>query len=196
MVDTVLVCWYHIGEVRLTYNMILNLLRVEDLKVEDMIKRSFSEFDSQKDSGEVERLLLQGAHPLVVYTTICYAICMPDSTNEQRIRRTHNLFRLSYPSLTRPLSVYVYTRFAVDVLIAVVRLQQCYAGRRRLDKQQLLYEQFLHSSTMAQEFQLEVEQFHDFSKRLADLNYDITLEIKHKVRAALQCCRRLSLDCA
>ena len=55
-------CWYHIGEARLTYNMILNLLRVEDLKVEDMIKRSFSEFDSQKDSGEVERLLLQGAH--------------------------------------------------------------------------------------------------------------------------------------
>ena len=53
---------HHIGEVRLTYNMILNLLRVEDLKVEDMIKRSFSEFDSQKDSGEVERLLLQGAH--------------------------------------------------------------------------------------------------------------------------------------
>ena len=53
--------------------MILNLLRVEDLKVEDMIKRSFSEFDSQKDSGEVERLLLQGAHPLV-YTMICYAI--------------------------------------------------------------------------------------------------------------------------
>ena len=25
-----------------------------------MIKRSFSEFDSQKDSGEVEKLLLQG----------------------------------------------------------------------------------------------------------------------------------------
>ena len=73
----------------------------------------------------------------------------------------------------------------MDVLIAVVRLNHCYAGRRRLDKQQLLYEQFLHSSTMAQEFQLEVEQFHDFSKRLADLNYDITLEIKHKVRVAM-----------
>lgn len=29
--------------------MILNLLRVEQLKVEDMIKRSFSEFHSQKD---------------------------------------------------------------------------------------------------------------------------------------------------
>lgn len=33
---------------RLTYNMILNLLRVEALQVEDMIKRSFSENKSQK----------------------------------------------------------------------------------------------------------------------------------------------------
>ena len=33
---------------RLTYNMILNLLRVEDFRVEDMIKRSFSEVSSQK----------------------------------------------------------------------------------------------------------------------------------------------------
>ncbi|XP_045196087.2 SKI2 subunit of superkiller complex protein-like [Mercenaria mercenaria] len=34
---------------RLTYSMILNLLRVEQLRVEDMMKRSFSEFHSQKD---------------------------------------------------------------------------------------------------------------------------------------------------
>ena len=40
--------------------MELNNDSVEDLNVEDMIKRSFSEFDSQKDSGEVEKLLLQG----------------------------------------------------------------------------------------------------------------------------------------
>ncbi|KAL5012765.1 hypothetical protein ScPMuIL_011316 [Solemya velum] len=33
---------------RLTYSMILNLLRVEQLRVEDMMKRSFSEFHSQK----------------------------------------------------------------------------------------------------------------------------------------------------
>jgi len=33
---------------RLTYLMILNLLRVEELKVEDMMKRSFSEFTGQK----------------------------------------------------------------------------------------------------------------------------------------------------
>ena len=31
------------SQFRLTYNMILNLLRVEALKVEDMIKKSFSE---------------------------------------------------------------------------------------------------------------------------------------------------------
>ncbi|KAG8834790.1 hypothetical protein FRC17_007107 [Serendipita sp. 399] len=36
------------SQFRLTYNMILNLLRVEALKVEEMIKRSFSENTSQK----------------------------------------------------------------------------------------------------------------------------------------------------
>jgi len=33
---------------RLTYSMILNLLRVEQLRVEDMMKRSFAELDTQK----------------------------------------------------------------------------------------------------------------------------------------------------
>jgi antiviral helicase SKI2 len=36
------------SQFRLTYNMILNLLRVEALKVEEMIKRSFSEDTSQR----------------------------------------------------------------------------------------------------------------------------------------------------
>lgn len=36
------------SQFRLTYNMILNLLRVEALRVEEMIKRSFSENASQK----------------------------------------------------------------------------------------------------------------------------------------------------
>ncbi|XP_078603715.1 superkiller complex protein 2-like [Branchiostoma floridae x Branchiostoma japonicum] len=35
---------------RLTYTMILNLLRVEELRVEDMMKRSFSEFHTRKDT--------------------------------------------------------------------------------------------------------------------------------------------------
>ena len=37
--------------------MILNLLRVEELRVEDMMKRSFSEFGGQKDLPEHEQML-------------------------------------------------------------------------------------------------------------------------------------------
>ena len=45
------------SQFRLTYSMILNLLRVEKLRVEDMIKRSFKEVDSQKKaSGLLQRL--------------------------------------------------------------------------------------------------------------------------------------------
>ncbi len=47
------------SQFRLTYNMILNLLRVEDFKVEDMIKRSFSEFHSQRVIPEQQALLTQ-----------------------------------------------------------------------------------------------------------------------------------------
>eukprot|EP00899_Mesostigma_viride_P007991 jgi/Mesvir1/17193/Mv07613-RA.1 len=36
------------SQFRLTYNMILNVLRTEDLKMEDMLKRSFAEFHAQK----------------------------------------------------------------------------------------------------------------------------------------------------
>uniref|UniRef100_UPI00358F66F8 superkiller complex protein 2 isoform X2 n=1 Tax=Myxine glutinosa TaxID=7769 RepID=UPI00358F66F8 len=40
---------------RLTYSMILNLLRVESLRVEDMMRRSFSEFHFRKDAKEKEK---------------------------------------------------------------------------------------------------------------------------------------------
>ena len=41
---------------RLTYSMILNLLRVEQMRVEDMMKRSFAEPDTQKQkAGHQER---------------------------------------------------------------------------------------------------------------------------------------------
>ncbi|EDQ92980.1 uncharacterized protein MONBRDRAFT_13948 [Monosiga brevicollis MX1] len=39
---------------RLTYNMILNLVRVEELRVEDMIRRSFGEITTQQNFGERE----------------------------------------------------------------------------------------------------------------------------------------------
>lgn len=47
------------SQFRLTYNMILNLLRVEALKVEEMIKRSFSENASQKLLPEQQRKVIE-----------------------------------------------------------------------------------------------------------------------------------------
>jgi superfamily II RNA helicase len=47
------------SQFRLTYTMILNLLRVEALRVEDMIKRSFSEFNSQKGLPEHQKKLVE-----------------------------------------------------------------------------------------------------------------------------------------
>lgn len=43
---------------RLTYSMILNLLRVEDLRVEDMMKRSFAEWRAQRTAPQVTHALL------------------------------------------------------------------------------------------------------------------------------------------
>ncbi len=45
------------SQFRLTYNMVLNLLRVEALKIEEMIKRSFSENVSRKLLPEQEKQL-------------------------------------------------------------------------------------------------------------------------------------------
>lgn len=52
------------SQFRLTYSMILNLLRVEDLKVEDMLKRSFAEFHAQRAQPEVQEALHRGQQAL------------------------------------------------------------------------------------------------------------------------------------
>ena len=52
------------SQFRLTYSMILNLLRVEDLKVEDMLKRSFAEFHSQRAAPEAAEALKRGQDAL------------------------------------------------------------------------------------------------------------------------------------
>ncbi len=77
------------SQFRLTYNMILNLLRVEALKVEEMIKRSFSENaaqkmlpDQQRKAQELERQLSRLPHPqpdeldaqLATYYDLCAAV--------------------------------------------------------------------------------------------------------------------------
>jgi antiviral helicase SKI2 len=47
------------SQFRLTYNMILNLLRVEALRVEEMIKRSFSENASQRLLPEQQKKVVE-----------------------------------------------------------------------------------------------------------------------------------------
>jgi antiviral helicase SKI2 len=52
------------SQFRLTYSMILNLLRVEDLKVEDMLRRSFAEFHAQRSAPEDKAAILLGQRSL------------------------------------------------------------------------------------------------------------------------------------
>ncbi len=54
------------SQFRLTYNMIMNLLRVEDMTVEGMIKRSFSEFATQRalTNNDYPKLLKRGMKAL------------------------------------------------------------------------------------------------------------------------------------
>lgn len=54
------------SQFRLTFNMILNLLRVQEMSVESMIKRSFSEFATQRalTSKEYPKLLAKGKKTL------------------------------------------------------------------------------------------------------------------------------------
>lgn len=51
------------SQFRLTYTMILNLLRVEALRVEEMIKRSFSENASQRVLPEHQKRILEVRQP-------------------------------------------------------------------------------------------------------------------------------------
>jgi antiviral helicase SKI2 len=66
------------SQFRLTYNMILNLLRVEALKVEDMIKRSFSENVSQKLLPEQEQQLGESTRTLKAFKGLNCNICNSD----------------------------------------------------------------------------------------------------------------------
>ena len=63
---------------RLTYNMILNLLRVEQLRVEDMMKRSFAEWGSQKDSARSKATIVGNKRILERIPELQCATCLPD----------------------------------------------------------------------------------------------------------------------
>ncbi|KAG9011591.1 hypothetical protein FRB93_002652 [Tulasnella sp. JGI-2019a] len=66
------------SQFRLTYNMILNLLRVEALKVEEMIKRSFSENASQRLLPEQQKQVLEAEKVLHGLPKVDCDVCAPD----------------------------------------------------------------------------------------------------------------------
>ncbi|KAF9556418.1 antiviral helicase [Agrocybe pediades] len=66
------------SQFRLTYNMILNLLRVEALRVEEMIKRSFSENSSQRLLPEQQKKVIESEKTLSTLPKLDCPICLPD----------------------------------------------------------------------------------------------------------------------
>lgn len=66
------------SQFRLTYNMILNLLRVEALRVEEMIKRSFSENAAQKLAPETQRMIKETERELTQLPKVECDVCGKD----------------------------------------------------------------------------------------------------------------------
>ncbi|KJA28622.1 hypothetical protein HYPSUDRAFT_129128 [Hypholoma sublateritium FD-334 SS-4] len=66
------------SQFRLTYNMILNLLRVEALRVEEMIKRSFSENSSQRLLPDQQKRVTEASKLLSSLPKFDCSICLPD----------------------------------------------------------------------------------------------------------------------
>ncbi|CAJ2503668.1 Uu.00g110620.m01.CDS01 [Anthostomella pinea] len=81
------------SQFRLTYNMILNLLRVEALKIEEMIKRSFSEHATQQLLPEHEKAVKLSEADLAKVKREPCSIC--DGTLEQCHQASMNYKQLT-----------------------------------------------------------------------------------------------------
>ncbi|KAI1177758.1 DSHCT domain-containing protein [Nemania sp. FL0916] len=84
------------SQFRLTYNMILNLLRVEALKIEEMIKRSFSEHATQQLLPEHEKAVKLSEADLAKIKRESCAIC------DVALDQCHEV-AMDYKQLTRDL---------------------------------------------------------------------------------------------
>ena len=63
------------SQFRVTYSMILNLLRVEHLRVEDMMKRSFGEDHQQSKLGNVRQKLQELYDKVQLMPSLACDIC-------------------------------------------------------------------------------------------------------------------------
>ncbi|KAJ1949114.1 Antiviral helicase ski2, partial [Linderina pennispora] len=75
------------SQFRLTYNMILNLLRAKQLRVEEVIKRSFGENTSQGQVPEFERQVVDIKQKLDDMPELSCPICEEDISEYYRIAR-------------------------------------------------------------------------------------------------------------
>lgn len=100
------------SQFRLTYNMILNLLRVEALRVEEMIKRSFSENASQRLLPDQQKQVLRVRQKICSVWTrlLLIATCRP--------RLLSKLFRSSNASYAK--MIYTPTMTSIATLFAKV----------------------------------------------------------------------------
>lgn len=69
------------SQFRLTYTMILNLLRVEELRVEDMMRRSFSESKTRKDADMHREKMRASSKALREFKDVQCFMCAADLDN-------------------------------------------------------------------------------------------------------------------
>ncbi|KAF9163660.1 hypothetical protein DFQ26_002281 [Actinomortierella ambigua] len=98
------------SQFRLTYNMILNLLRVEALRVEEMIKRSFSENSAQKALPEKQEQFVQSAKTIEQMPKLDCTICNSD------IEEFYNLSSKVLTIGTQLMGMIVHTAFGSKAL--------------------------------------------------------------------------------
>ncbi|KAK9456604.1 NUC185 domain-containing protein [Dipodascopsis uninucleata] len=109
------------SQFRLTYNMILNLLRVEALKVEEMIKRSFSENATQSMIPEHEKAVKESEVSLQNFRREPCAICDKD------LQTCHDVLMTCKDILGKMIDVALETsigrKMLTDKRLAVLQLE-------------------------------------------------------------------------
>ena len=73
------------SQFRLTYGMLLNLSRVESLRVEDMMQRSFAELDSARQKPEWEETIKDVKQKISKLESLNCLICITDLDDYYRL---------------------------------------------------------------------------------------------------------------
>ncbi|KAG1701720.1 Helicase SKI2W [Nymphon striatum] len=119
---------------RITYSMILNLLRVRQLKVVDMMKRSFNESGAQRNQPNIQEKLNSKLEELKNYRSVECGICKDDlkefyGTCLKYFELNHNIWTKGlapYPSLNKILCpgrvIVIYSTYVNEakILLAMI----------------------------------------------------------------------------